>query len=74
MEVTLMPRFANKDMVFFGVLALLIILAWAWMKQHPANPIQNTPSPLPSGLNTNGNITNGMDVRQRVNFQQQPYG
>lgn len=64
----------NKDMIFFAVLAGLLILAWAWMQAHPANIIRDTKSPLPSGLYTNGNISNGMAVQQRTNFQQQPYG
>lgn len=68
-----MPKFTNADMMFFGIIALLLLGAWAWMNAHPSH-VMDTQAPLPSGLYTNGSISNGMDVTQRTNFQQQPYG
>lgn len=65
----------NGDMLFYAAIAIAIIAIWAIMKRYPAMAaIRNTPSPLPSGLYTSGSVSNGMDVRLRKNFQQQPYG
>lgn len=65
----------NKDMIFVAILALAVIIAWAWMERYPANIIRDTTSPLPVNLKTNGNLNgNGMDIAYRTNFQQQPNG
>ena len=70
-----MSTMKNGDLMFFAAIAVGLIILWAIMRRYPASSaVQNTPSPLPSGLYTSGNAANGMDVRQRVNFQQQPYG
>ena len=61
--------------MFFMVIALAGVAIWAVMRRYPAvSGIRNTQAPLPSGLYTSGNAINGMAVRQRVNFQQQPTG
>lgn len=70
-----MSTMKNGDLMFYAAIAIILIALWAIMRRYPAMAaIQNTPSPLPSGLYTSGNATNGMDVQKRINFQQQPYG
>lgn len=65
----------NGDLMMLLCLALFGVIIWAIMKRYPASVnIQNTPSPLPSGMYTSGSISNGMDVARRRNFNQQPYG
>lgn len=65
----------NLDLLCIGAIALILILLWWFAKKHPAT-IRNTPSPLPSGLYTNGAPSQAQsnNVAPRVNFQQQPVG
>lgn len=65
----------NFDLVCIGVIALVLIAMWWFSKQHPAI-IKDRPSPLPSGLKTNGapSVAQSNNVKDRVNFQQQPVG
>lgn len=65
----------NGDMMFFFIIALAVAAMWAIMKRYPAvSSVNDSGSPLPSGMYTSGSLVNGMDVSRRVNFHQQPTG
>lgn len=73
--------FKNSDLFLILVLGLFIAGIYAIMRRYPAGgtaQVRNTESPLPSGLYTSGSVgipgTGGMNVKDRVNFEQQPYG
>lgn len=65
----------NVDLICIGVIALVLIIMWRFAKKHPAVP-KDRISPLPSGLYTNGAPSQAQsnNVKQRINFQQQPVG
>lgn len=66
----------NFDLVCLGIIAAILAVMVYWSNRHPAAAIRNTVSPLPSGLYTNGTPRGGNsnDVKDRVNFRQQPVG
>lgn len=66
----------NSDVVVIGLLVIFFVAIWAIMKHAPAMHFHDRPSPLPSGLATNGapSVEQSNNVAQRVNFQEQPYG
>lgn len=65
----------NLDLMCIAAIALILILLWRFAKKHPA-VIRDRQSPLPSGLYTNGAPSQAQsnNVKQRVNFEQQPVG
>lgn len=65
----------NIDLICIGVIGLVLLLMWRFAQLHPAM-IRNRPSPLPSGLYTNGalSIAESNNIKDRINFQQQPVG
>ena len=65
----------NIDLICLAIILIVIGLMWRFAHMHPAT-IRDTPSPLPSGLYTNGAPSQALsnNVKDRVNFQQQPVG
>lgn len=67
-------KMSNGDMMFGGILVLFLIGIWAISKRFPTGTARDRKPPLPVNQYTSGSAHNGMDVRSRVNFQQQPVG
>lgn len=74
MAKTAEDKTTNGDMMFGVILVLFLIGIWALSKKFPSNIVNDRKPPLPINQYTSGSIANGMDVRSRVNFQQQPLG
>lgn len=66
--------FKNIDLIPLLILGLFLAGIYAVMKKCSSTRVNDTQSPLPSGMYTSGSVNNGMDVARRVNFQQQPVG
>lgn len=65
----------NFDVMCLVVVAAILGVMWWFAKKHPAT-IRDRQSPLPSGLYTNGAPSQAQsnNVKQRINFRQQPVG
>jgi hypothetical protein len=65
-------KIKNKDLICMGGVIVFLIVIYAIMKKNPSEGDRK--SPLPINQYTSGAISNPMDVKSRVNFQQQPVG